>query len=164
LAGLNARFPGNPVTDADAAPTAIHRIVERCRTGDYPAAILKLGSGWVVMAERQVFVGYCLLLPDPVVPDLNALEADARARFLFDMALVGDALLEVTRAVRINYAIFGNVEPALHAHLFPRHATEPDATRTAQPWALDWDLAPVYSDAAHGLLSARISASIRRRR
>ena len=40
--------------------------------------------------------GYCLLLPDPVVPHLNALEAQAREAFLRDMARCGDALLIVT--------------------------------------------------------------------
>lgn len=149
--------------EAAAGATAIHRIVGRCRAGEYPAAILRVPSGWVVMAERQVLLGYSLLLPDPVVAHLNALEVAGRGRFLSDMALVGDALIEVTRAVRINYAIFGNLEPALHAHLFPRHATEPEATRTAQPWALDWNSAPAYSDALHGELKARIAASIRGR-
>jgi len=28
--------------------------------------ISRLPSGWAVMGERQVFPGYCLLLPDPV--------------------------------------------------------------------------------------------------
>ena len=30
--------------------------------------------------------------------------------------------------MRINYAIFGNVEPALHAHVIPRYRNEPEAT------------------------------------
>jgi diadenosine tetraphosphate (Ap4A) HIT family hydrolase len=140
--------------------TAIHGMVDRCRRADYPAAVAKLHSGWVVMGERQVLPGYCLLLPDPVVADLNALHAGKRSRFLADMALVGDALLVSTAALRINYAIFGNVEPALHAHIFPRSAAEPAATRTAQPWALDWTLAPIYADAAHGDLKLRIAAQI----
>jgi diadenosine tetraphosphate (Ap4A) HIT family hydrolase len=144
-------------------PTAIHGMVERCRAGDYPAAVAKLRSGWVVMGERQVLTGYCLLLPDPVVPHLNALPADLRGQFLSDMAMVGDALLATTQALRINYAIFGNVDPALHAHIFPRHATEPEATRTAQPWALDWNAAPIYTEALHGELKRRIAADIRRR-
>ncbi len=148
---------------ADAQPTAIHRMVARCRTGEYPPAVLKLRSGWVVLGERQVLPGYCLLLPDPVVPDLNALEAGPRAHFLSDMALVGDALIDVLAAIRINYAVFGNVEPALHAHLFPRQRSESPATRTAQPWALDWERAPAYQDAAHAELKARIAASIRQR-
>ncbi len=41
---------------------------------------------------------------------------------------------------------------------FPRHADEPPATRTAQPWALDWSLAPEYSDALYGDLKRRIAA------
>jgi len=141
-------------------PTAIHALVDRCRAGDYPAAALRLRSGWVIMGERQVLAGYCLLLPDPVVPHLNALPADLRGQFLSDMALVGDALMEVTVATRINYAMFGNVEPALHAHIFPRHATEPEATRTAQPFALDWTGAPAYSDAVHGELKRRLAARL----
>lgn len=144
-------------------PTAIHAMVDRCRAADYAAAVVKLRSGWVVMAERQVLTGYCLLLPDPVVPHLNALPAELRGQFLSDLALVGDALLAVTAALRINYAIFGNVEPALHAHIFPRHSTEPEATRTAQPWALDWNAAPSYAEALHGDLKKRIAADLHHR-
>ena len=144
-------------------PTAIHAMVERCRAADFPAAVARLRSGWVIMGERQVMTGYCLLLPDPVLPHLNALPADLRGQFLSDMALVGDALIAVTAATRINYALFGNIEPALHAHIFPRHAAEPEATRSAQPWALDWNAAPVYSEAVHGELRGSIAADIRRR-
>jgi diadenosine tetraphosphate (Ap4A) HIT family hydrolase len=143
--------------------TAIHEIVDRCRAADYPAAVARLRSAWVVMGERQVLTGYCLLLPDPVVPHLNALRPELLRQFLSDMALVGDALLTVTAAARINYAIFGNVDPALHAHIFPRHSTEPAATRGAQPWALDWDAAPRYSEALHGELRRRIAADIQAR-
>jgi diadenosine tetraphosphate (Ap4A) HIT family hydrolase len=126
------------VNSSIAAPvTAIHILVSRCRAADYPARVARMRSGWVVMGERQVFAGYCLLLPDPVVPHLNALVAESREQFLSDMARVGDAILTVTSALRINYALFGNVEPALHAHVFPRFADEPAATRTAQPWAFD---------------------------
>jgi len=142
------------------SPTAIHAMVERCRAADYPAAVARLRSGWVVMGERQVLRGYCLLLPDPVVPHLNALPADLRGQFLSDMALVGDALMEVTLATRINYALFGNVEPALHAHIFPRHEAEPEATRREQPWALDWVSAPSYSELLHGELKSHMATAI----
>jgi diadenosine tetraphosphate (Ap4A) HIT family hydrolase len=140
--------------------TAIHALVERCRTGAYPGTVIQLRSGWVIMAERQVLEGYCLLLPDPVVPDLNALQGVLRSEFMADMSLVGDVLLALTGAVRINYAIFGNVEPALHAHIFPRGAGEPDATRTAHPWALDWQAAPAYSSALHGDFRRRLAAEL----
>ncbi len=93
-------------------PTAIHALVERCRAAEHPGMVARLRSGWVVMGERQVLPGYCLLLPDPVVPHLNALAPGLRAEFLADMAAVGDALLAIAAAARINYALFGNVEPA----------------------------------------------------
>ncbi len=143
------------------APTVIHGMVDRCRAADYPPAVGRLSSGWVVMGARQVLTGYCLLLPDPVVPHLNALPPEPRAQFLADMAAVGDALLAVTAALRINYAIFGNVDPALHAHVFPRLATEPEAERTAQPWALDWNAAPLFSETVHGALKRRLGELLR---
>jgi diadenosine tetraphosphate (Ap4A) HIT family hydrolase len=144
-------------------PTVIHAMVDRCRAANYPAAVTRLRSGWVVMGERQVLTGYCLLLPDPVVPHLNALPSDMRGQFLSDMAMVGDSLLATTGALRVNYAIYGNVDPALHAHIFPRRTTEPEATRTAQPWALDWNAAPSYSEALHGELKRRIADDLQRR-
>ncbi len=142
--------------------TAIHRMVERCRAGDYAPLAARVPSGWVVMGERQVFAGYCLLLPDPVVPHLNAMPPSDCTRFLSNMALVGGAVLAATAALRINYAMFGNVEPALHAHIFPRFAEEPAATRTAQPWAFDWSAAAEYSEAVHGELRRRIAAELAR--
>jgi diadenosine tetraphosphate (Ap4A) HIT family hydrolase len=143
--------------------TTIHVLVDRCRARDLPAAVARLPSGWVIMGERQVLTGYCLLLPDPVVPHLNALPPALCSQFLSDMALVGDSLLAVTAGLRVNYAIFGNVDPALHAHIFPRRATEPEATRTAQPWALDWNAAPQYSETVHGELKERLAADLRSR-
>src|SRR5262249_31222250 len=90
-----------------------------------------------------------LLLPDPVVPTLNALGAKERAQFLNDMSRVGDALLKVTSAARINYAIFGNQEPALHAHVVPRYSDEPAAMRAQHPWAYNWAAAPAYDRVAN---------------
>jgi diadenosine tetraphosphate (Ap4A) HIT family hydrolase len=151
------------VSGPKISTTAIHRMVERCRAGDHPALVTRLSSGWVVMGDPQVIVGYCLLLPDPVVDHLNVLADSARAQFLADMALTGDAVLACTGAVRINYAMFGNAEPALHAHVIPRHADEPEAIRTKHPWALDWNAAAQYSRAQHGELQSRIADHLRTR-
>jgi diadenosine tetraphosphate (Ap4A) HIT family hydrolase len=68
---------------------------------------------------------------------LNDLGVKMRSAYLTDMALVGDALLEVTNAVRINYGIMGNSDPALHAHIVPRYLTEPDEIRHNLPWLYD---------------------------
>ncbi len=125
-------------------PTLIHRRVEEARRGDNPKVIARMPSGFAVLGDVQFLRGYCLLLPDPVVPHLNAMDPPTRARFLADMTRLGDAVLAVTSALRINYEILGNLEPALHAHVFPRFATEPEALRTKPPWFYDWDKAPAF--------------------
>ena len=123
------------ITDS-AVETAIHRRVEACRAGADPTMIARLRSGWAVIGDPQVLPGYCLLLPDPVVPHLNALEPALQQAFLADMARIGQAVQDITDAVRINYAIFGNVEPALHAHVIPRYEDEPAAPDQGQPVGL----------------------------
>ena len=143
--------------------TSIHRRVDALRAGDDPTFVARLASGWAVLGERQVLPGYCLLLPDPVVPTLNALAGADRAAFLADMAALGDAVLSATRAVRINYAIFGNQDPALHAHVIPRFHDEPAPFVTAQPWAYDWDRAPPFDREVHRELRDRIHAALGRK-
>jgi diadenosine tetraphosphate (Ap4A) HIT family hydrolase len=128
----------------EQAHTAIHGMVEAARAGRDPKVIARLFSGWAVFGERQFVRGYALLLPDPVVPTLNALGARERIAFLSDMSRLGDALLKVTGALRINYAILGNQEPALHAHVIPRYAEEPAALRGQHPFAYDWGAAPLF--------------------
>ncbi len=140
--------------------TAIHRRVEALRAGTDPTFITRMESGWAVMGDPQVLPGYCLLLPDPVVPTLNALSTAERAQFLADMAQLGDAVQAATGALRINYAMLGNLEPALHAHVFPRYAEEPAALATAHPWAYDWKQAPAFDPELHGDLRARIHSRL----
>lgn len=143
--------------------TTIHRRVDALRAGNDPTFVARLACGWAVLAERQVLPGYCLLLPDPVVPTLNTLTGTDRAAFLADMAALGDAVLAVTRAVRINYAIFGNQDPALHAHVIPRYHDEPAPYATAQPWAYDWSQSPAFDAELHRELRDRIHAELARK-
>jgi len=132
--------------------TAIHRQVEAARRGELARVITRMTSGWAVLGDPQILPGYCLLLPDPVVPHLHALERTSRDLFLSELGVLGDAVLAATGALRINYAIFGNVEPALHAHVHPRYVDEPVTMRTANPWGYDWQQAPAFDVQAHGPL------------
>lgn len=103
--------------------------IELARRGRHPRLICQLPSGWLFLGRFQFLSGYCVLAADPVVAGLNALDREARARFLEDMSLIGDALLKTTGAVRINYAILGNGDPTLHAHLQPRYGDEEEPYR-----------------------------------
>lgn len=140
--------------------TAIRRRVSALREGSDATFIARMASGWAVLGDPQVLRGYCLLLPDPVVAHLNDFSGAARAQFLDDMARLGDAALAVTGAVRINYAMFGNQEPALHAHLFPRFTNEPEPLRTSHPWAYDWTVAPRFDSTRDAPLIAALREAL----
>jgi diadenosine tetraphosphate (Ap4A) HIT family hydrolase len=148
--------------DARGLPTTlIHERVAQARAGVNPAVVARLGSGWVVMGDHQMVPGYCLLLPDPVVATLNDLDAKRRQQFLADMVAIGDALLAVTDAVRINYEMLGNVVPALHAHVTPRYAWESEPFRSQSAFSYDRSAAAPFDPAAHADLMSRIAAALR---
>lgn len=103
--------------------------ISLAREGLNPFVIHRMASGWLVIGDVQPLPGYCLLLADPVVESINSLDFAQRAIYLQDMVAIGDALLGVTDAFRINYETWGNSEPALHTHIVPRYHKEPDAKR-----------------------------------
>jgi diadenosine tetraphosphate (Ap4A) HIT family hydrolase len=140
--------------------TAIHRQVEAAQRGELARVVARMKSGWAVLGDPQITHGYCLLLPDPVVSDLNALTGDKRRQFLEDMAALGDAVLAVTGAERINYEILGNVEPALHAHVIPRHTSEAPEQRKQPVWLHDWSHAASFGGETHDALRTQIARAL----
>lgn len=109
--------------------------VGAARRGENPTVLRRLPSGYVVIGDTQFLPGYCVLLSDPEVAHLSDLDLQARARFLVDMSLVGEAIERACRddgLVRINYEILGNSLPIVHAHIFPRYRWE-DPERLAGP-------------------------------
>ena len=144
--------------------TLIHKRVDAARHGDNPTVIARLKSGWAVLGDVQFLEGYSLLLPDQVVPSLNDLAGDARTQYLNDLVGLGDAVLAVTGAARINYEILGNLEPALHAHVFPRFSDEHSDLRTKPVWFYDWEAAPKFSERAHGPLKEKIRMELANRK
>jgi diadenosine tetraphosphate (Ap4A) HIT family hydrolase len=108
-------------------------------------------SGWAVLGDSQFPRGYSLLLPDPVVGSINDLEQPERGLFLSDMIAIGDALLAVTSAYRINYEIQGNSDQALHAHIFARYRTESSERLKGPVWMYDAALrsSEIFDPTAH---------------
>ncbi|RWU19287.1 hypothetical protein DM813_23570 [Pseudomonas alkylphenolica] len=137
--------------------TLISQRVALAREGANDKVICRMASGWAVMGDVQFLEGYCLLLPDPVVPSLNDLDPDARATYLLDMTRLGDAVLQATGALRMNYEILGNTEPELHCHLFPRYAHEPEQHRKMPVWFYDWKTAIPYAEETHGALRKKLA-------
>ncbi len=138
----------------------VYERVEQTRRGKNPTVICRMPSGWAVLGDSQFLRGYSLLLPDPVVPDLNALDTPGHTRFLLDMTLLGDALLEVTDAARINYSIFGNTDAALHAHVTPRYKSEPEKLRCGPPAFYDRKNAPKFDPGRDAALVKQLREAI----
>ena len=143
--------------------TLIHQRVEMAQEGRNPTVICRIPSGWAVLGDTQISSGYSILMSDPVVADINALPLEDRNTFLRDMSIIGDALLEVTGAVLINYEILGNTERALHAHIVPRYADEPDEKRRKPIWFSDLSSAPKFDPDHDRELMDRIAGALQKR-
>ncbi len=139
--------------------------IESAKSGTNPALVCRVPSGWVFFSNMQFLIGYCILQSDPVVESLNSLDQQGRMQFLLDMAIIGDALLESTNAYRINYAIMGNSEPVLHAHIVPRYLSEPAELRKGLPWsyAIEDQESASFNFQNHMALMKKISAAIQKR-
>ncbi|MEJ0006401.1 MAG: hypothetical protein WDM77_08565 [Steroidobacteraceae bacterium] len=146
-------------SDKSEAQTAIHLQVAAARDGKDPTpSWARLFSGWVVFGERQFLRGYVLLLPDPVVPTLNALGAQERAQFMLDMARLGDCAAEVHQCAAYQLRHPGQSRTGTACPCHSRYADEAPALRTAHPWAYNWQAAPVFDRAEY----AELSESLRR--
>jgi len=143
--------------------TLIHQRVGTAQEGENPSVICRMPSGWAVLGDVQVTRGYTVLLPDPVVVDLNTLPVGDRLTYLRDMTIIGDALLEVTGATRINYEIQGNAEHALRAHIVPRYANEPDEQRRRPIWFSDRSLAPKFDPERDKELMHKLAEAVQKR-
>jgi len=73
---------------------------------------------------------------------------------------LGDALLQVTDANRVNYEILGNSDPVLHAHVTPRYASEPEERRKSPAWFYDLSAATHFDPDKHGALQTRIARAL----
>jgi diadenosine tetraphosphate (Ap4A) HIT family hydrolase len=146
-------------------PIAFPERILAARAGTHPALICRVSSGWVVLGDQQFLRGYTILLADPVVASINDLDHSHRKAYLCDMVMIGDAILEVTGAYRINYGVLGNTDPYLHAHIVPRYLTELDRYRKGLPWSYPKKLAgsvPFDRD-RDKLLSEQIARAIQKR-
>jgi len=113
--------------------------IESALNGTNPTVLAKMKSGFAVFGDTQFLPGYCVLLAYPQVNSLNDLSLTERSDFLTDMTIIGDAILEVYKPLRINYDILGNKDAFLHAHIFPRYEYEDEIHRAKPVWLYSSD-------------------------
>jgi diadenosine tetraphosphate (Ap4A) HIT family hydrolase len=102
------------------------------RRGENPMVLARMRSGFAVFGDTQFLPGYCVLLADAESADhLTDLPRPARAEFLTDLGLLGEAVLAACNGLdpslrRLNYEILGNNIHYLHGHVYPRYGWEPN--------------------------------------
>lgn len=129
----------------------------------------RMRSGFAVIGDTQQLPGYSLLLSDdPAVDHLTDLDWERRAMFLFDLALLGEAVERACRPHglrRLNYEVLGNSMPHLHGHVHARYEWEPPERIGGPVWRYSKEERNgpehAYSDAKHGKLRAEITAELR---
>jgi diadenosine tetraphosphate (Ap4A) HIT family hydrolase len=141
------------------------------RRGENPMLLARMRSGFAVLGDTQHLPGYCVLLSDVDDADhLTDLTRAQRAEFLFDMALLGEAVFTVCNGIdpafrRINYEVLGNTLHQLHAHVHPRYAWEPAEYRTGPVWRYPAEIreAPEHeTDERHDSLRGAILSELNR--
>jgi diadenosine tetraphosphate (Ap4A) HIT family hydrolase len=105
-----------------------------CERGENPTLILKMRSGFAVIADHQFLPGYCVLLGYPMAESLNELPIAKRMQYLTDMSLIGDAIIKVCNPLRVNYATLMNQDHYLHTHIEARYDWEPDEFKQRPAW------------------------------
>src|SRR5579862_9466247 len=128
--------------------------------GENPLVMARMRTGFAVIGDTQHLPGYSLLITDdPAENHLSDLDWERRRDFLFDLALLGEAVEMSCRdngLRRINYEVLGNSATVLHGHVHPRYDWEPAGRVTGPFWRYPKEVrnAPAfaYSDEKHGEL------------
>ena len=126
--------------------------------------IMKMKSGFVVMADNQFLPGYCILLRCPKVDSMTDLSLEERRQFLIDITLVGDAINKVCNPRKINYSTLMNKDNYLHTHIEARYDWEPDEYKYRPSWAYPENERFIekyaYNETQHGELKQKLADAL----
>ena len=102
--------------------------IKETKAGDNPFLVKELETGYVVIGDFQHFKGYTLFLYKDHVVELFDLDKETRAKHLYEMTLVAEAVKNAFEAEKMNYECLGNGEGGahIHWHLFPRRTGDID--------------------------------------
>lgn len=135
---------------------SICRRVTLWREGHSTHFVHEFEHSVLVVGDHQFHRGYCLLLLKEHVRELHELEPAIYLALSAELLAAGRAVVETFGPWKMNYSCYGNVDPHIHWHLFPRYDSEPDHLN--HPWLH----APEFKDHLIDVATARaIAASIR---
>lgn len=108
--------------------------IESCVKGENPTMIVKMKSGFAVMADNQFLPGYCIFLRYPKVDSFTDLSYEERSQYLVDTTIIGDAIHRVCKPRKINYSTLMNKDNYLHTHIEARYDWEADEYKYKPSW------------------------------
>ncbi len=132
--------------------------------GENRSVIARMSSGFAVLCVSQFLPGYFLLLAVPHIARLEDMPRESRSVFLNDMGLLGEAVAKAYAPRRVNYSIYGNTAPYVHAHVVPRYDWEPPERVVMPIWQYPpqiWtDPDHAFDETKHGALKQRIAEAL----
>jgi diadenosine tetraphosphate (Ap4A) HIT family hydrolase len=102
------------------------------RSGNSPYFIHEFERSIFIVGDHQFHRGYSLLLLKDHVRELHELEPSVQVILFRELMVAGRALVDTFNPWKMNYSCYGNVDPHIHWHLFPRYDSEPDHLN--HPW------------------------------
>jgi len=101
--------------------------IARIAAGKDHDFVITLPETHVVLADEQVYRGYCILYLKDHHELLDVMPLDRQARLWDDVARVASVVRRELEPARINYACLGNFVSHVHWHVIPRYADDPEA-------------------------------------
>ena len=125
-----------------------------------PMVLAKMKSGFAVIGDYQFLPGYCVLLAYPQAGSLNDLSLEDRQQYLLDMTILGDAINNVCKPLRLNYSTLMNADHYLHTHIEARYDWEPEDHKRRPvclyPREDRFSEAAKYSEEKHGEMKRKL--------
>lgn len=135
-----------------------------CLNGENPTFMVRMKSGFAVIADNQFLPGYCILLRYPKVESFSSLTLAERSQYLIDTTLIGDAINKVCKPRRINYSTLMNQDYFLHTHIEARYDWEADEYKYKPSWLYPENVRyrkeHEFNEELHGELKQKITDAI----
>ena len=103
-----------------------------CQTGQNPHVIQEFEHSIFVVGDHQFHPGYSLILLKQHVRELHELVPSVQVELFQEVMAATTAIVQTFHPWKMNHACYGNAEPHVHWHLFPRYRQDPDQHQ--HPW------------------------------
>jgi diadenosine tetraphosphate (Ap4A) HIT family hydrolase len=113
-------------------PCAICSRIELWKSGSNPNFIAEFKHSIFVLGDHQFFPGYGLILLKEHTRELHDLPEHVQAEYFLETTRAAKAIEAAFKPLKMNYSCYGNLDPHVHWHLFPRYSDDPQ--RTMPPW------------------------------